>query len=152
AGLRDSVAAAPAPASLEKALARASGAKRRALLSRLPGMEALPPSDCATLSACSQPELERDVADAELLPDALRRLVRPWMLLQKARGSALELKSITGPGDAVLAVRLKGRGQPTLTLHVTPGLGGYRVWYAEPFVLASLYGRERDAALKSSRD
>jgi hypothetical protein len=30
-------------------------------------------------------------------------------------------------------------------------LGGFKVWFDEPLVLASVYGRERDAALKSRR-
>jgi hypothetical protein len=146
--LRDSVAAAPDPGALKAELAAASGARRWELLSGLPGVQAPAPADCLTLSSCATPELAADAADAGSVPDALRRLVRPWMLLQQARGSSVTLVPADGPGDAVLAVELKGRHQPTLTLNVTPcALGGFKVWYGEPFVLASLYGRERDAAL-----
>ncbi len=148
ADLRDSVADAPAPETLKKQLAAASGARRWDLLSQLPGVEKPAPVSCPTLSECAAPDLAAEAPDASAVSESLRRLVRPWMLLQHARRSALELKPLDGPGDAVLAVRLKGRGQPTLTLNVTPNAyGGFKVWYAEPFVLASLYGRERDAAL-----
>jgi hypothetical protein len=92
-----------------------------------------------------------DVSSADTLPEELRRLVRPWMLLQEARGSDLELIPVTAAGDAVLTLKLKDLKQE-LTLNVSPRLfGGFKVWFEQPLVLASLYGRERDALMKSPR-
>jgi len=69
------------------------------------------------------------------------------MLLQQARGSSVEITPAT-TGDAVLTLKLKGLDAPPLTLNVSPRLlGGFKVWFDSPLVLASLYGRERDAAL-----
>jgi len=86
------------------------------------------------------------------LPDALRRLVRPWMLLQQARGSSVELSPVEGAGDAALKVALKGLSPEPLTVDVTPGrAGGFKVSFERAEDLAALYGRERAAALKASR-
>ena len=103
---------------------------------------------CRTLGDCAVPELALDVADAARLPDSVRRLVRPWMLLQQARKSSVEITPAS-TGDAVLTLKLKGLDASPLTLNVSPRLmGGFKVWFDSPLVLASLYGRERDAALK----
>ena len=123
-----------------------------ALMRRLPGLKAPEAPTCRALAECSDPTFSMDVADAELLPDALRRLVRPWMLLQQARGSEVELIPVKDTGDAALIVALKGLATPPLTLNVTAKRpGGFKVWFDRPQELAALYGRERDAALKSKR-
>ena len=125
---------------------------RSALIGRLPGMQAPVASNCAALKDCGHPELALDVASAEQLPDALRSLVRPWMLLQAARGSEVVVAPASDAGDAVLSVTLKGVDAAPMILNVSPRiLGGFKVWFDQPLALASLYGRERDAALKSSR-
>ena len=129
-----------------------SDGNRLALLQRLPGLKAPAAPTCRALSECADPELSVEVADAELLPDALRRLVRPWMLLQQARGSKVELTPAGGMGDAALYVALKGLASSPLTLNVAANRpGGFKVWFDRPQELAALYGRERDAALKSTR-
>lgn len=116
-------------------------------LSRLPGMKAPLAPVCRSLGDCAVPDLALDVADSERLPDSVRRLVRPWMLLQQARGSSVEITAAS-TGDAVLTLTLKDLDAPPLTLNVSPRLlGGFKVWFDSPLVLASLYGRERDAAL-----
>lgn len=120
----------------------------RLQIEQLPGMKALAPHACRTLSDCAVPELALDVADDELLADSVRRLVRPWMLLQQARGASLEL-SAAQFGDEALNLTLEGLGTTSFTLNVSPRLlGGFKVWFDQPLVLASLYGRERDAVLK----
>ena len=124
---------------------------RGSLLQRLPGLQAPAAPNCRALSECANPELSAQVADAALLPDALRSLVRPWMLLQQARGSEVELITAEGTGDAALKVALRGLSLAPLTLNVTPNSGGFKIWFDRPQELASLYVRERDAALKSSR-
>lgn len=133
---------------LRDSVADTSGAEDlKNRLSRLPGMQAPPPPVCRSLGDCAVPELALDVTDSARLPDSVRRLVRPWMLLQQARGSAVEITPVS-TGDAVLTLKLKDLDAPPLTLNVSPRLpGGFKVWFAQPLVLASLYGRERDAAL-----
>ena len=125
---------------------------RGALISRLPGMKAPAAPTCRTLSECDKPDLSAEVSDSSLVPDALRRIVRPWMLLQQARGTEVELSSLSGAGDAALRVGLKGLSAAPLTVNVAPGAaGGFKVWFDRPLELAALYVRERDAALKSKR-
>ncbi|MDE2143214.1 MAG: hypothetical protein KGJ84_12465 [Elusimicrobia bacterium] len=128
------------------------GGDRASLIGRLPGMQAPVPSTCSALKDCARPELALDVDSPAQLPDALRSLVRPWMLLQAARGSELDLKPAAGDGDAVLTATLKGVDAPEMVLNVSPRLlGGFKVWFDQPLVLASVFGRERDAVLKSPR-
>jgi hypothetical protein len=150
--LRDAVTDTNASDEMRRQLAKAAGSDRARVLQRLPGMKSPVGASCAILADCATPELALDVASAEQLPDALRSLVRPWMLLQSARGSVAEIAPLSDGGDAVLSVRLKGLDAAPLTLNVSPRiLGGFKVWFDQPLTLASLYGRERDAALKSSR-
>ena len=138
---------------LHDAVSEANGPEKlKNKLAQLPGMQAPAPGACRVLAECATPELALDVPNAELLPGALRRLVRPWMLLQKARGADIRIAPADTGGDAVLSVKTKGLDVASLTLNVTPRLmGGFTVWYDQPLVLASVYGRARDAALKSSR-
>ena len=133
-------------------LEQSQGERRKALLENLPGMQASSQPDCRTIVDCPSPDLALDVPDAQRLPDTLRRMVRPWMVLQQARGSNIELSATEGPGDAALTVRLKDLDAQPLVLNVAPRLlGGFKVWFDRPFVLAALYGRERDAILRPAR-
>ncbi|OGS01411.1 MAG: hypothetical protein A2V88_13820 [Elusimicrobia bacterium RBG_16_66_12] len=133
---------------LRDSVADKSGTEELKLrLSQFPGMKAPQAPVCRSLGDCAVPELALDVADSARLPDSVRRLVRPWMLLQQARGSSVEITPAS-TGDAVLTLKLKDLDAPPLTLNVSPRLlGGFKVWFDQPLVLASLYGRERDAAL-----
>lgn len=150
--LRDAISD-QGPDSLKQALENASGDKRVQVLNRLPGVKPPVASACVTFADCGHPDLSVDVSDAGQLPDAIRGLVRPWMLLQSARGSAVVLTPAAGEsGDAVLTATLKGVDAPPLVLNVTPHLlGGFQVWFDKPLELAALYGREREAALKIRR-
>lgn len=137
---------------LRDAVSDATPPSRAQLLEKLPGLKAPVAANCAALADCATPDLALDVPDAEQLPDALRSLVRPWMLLQAARGSAIALSPASDGGDAVLSVTLKGVQAAPMILNVSPRiLGGFKVWFDQPLVLASIYGRERDAVLKSPR-
>lgn len=118
------------------------------LIASMPGMRLPPAPTCATLSDCPVPDLAMDAADADSLPETVRRMVRPWMLLQEARGSKVELTPADGAGDAALIVRLQDLDSAPLTINVTPKLlGGFKVWFDQPLALAALYGRERDTVL-----
>lgn len=150
--LRDAVADVNPAEELRRQLAQAGGSGRARALEQLPGMKAAPGALCGGLADCSTPELAMDVASAEQLPDALRGMVRPWMLLQAARGSEAVVTPAADAGDAILTVKLKGLDAAPLTLNVSPRiLGGFKVWFDQPMTLASLYGRERDRALKAAR-
>lgn len=148
ADLRDSVSDAPVPGELGRRLRTVSAEDRARLLERLPGWRRPEAPACPTLAACPAPALAAEAADAERLPETLRGLVRPWMLLQRARGAKTVLAAVDGPGDAALTLTLKGLGVAPLTLNVSPrAAGGYRVWFDQAPALAVLYGRERTAAL-----
>lgn len=132
-GLRDAVSDAPLT--------------REQLIAELPGMQAPTAAACATLEACPTIELAETVPHPELLADAVRRMLRPWLLVQQARGRKADIESAS-QGDALLTVRLRGVDSAPLTLNVAPRLlGGFQVWFDEPFRLSALYERERAAAL-----
>lgn len=148
ADLRDAVADQPGPDELRRRLSASSGADRTALLNQLPGLKAPIASSCAALADCGHPDLALEAPDAERLPDAVRALVRPWLLVQNARGRALELTPVDGSGDAALRVSLRGVDAAPLVLNISPKiLGGFKVWFDRPLELAALYERERRAAL-----
>jgi hypothetical protein len=135
---------------LHASLEKTSGEKRKAILEALPGMKAVSGPACATLEACASPEMSIEVSDARTLPDSLRRMVRPWMALQQARGSELEIATAEGEGDAALILKLKGVNAVPLKLNVSPHLiGGFAVWFDHPEAAAELYARERAVALKN---
>lgn len=135
---------------LHAALERTDGEKRKALLEALPGMKPLTGPACATLEACPSPDMALEVQDASAIPGAIRRLVRPWMVLQEARGSEISLAPAEGPGDAAVAVGVPGISSKPLLLNVSPHLlGGFSVWFDHPEVSAELYAHSRQAALKN---
>lgn len=149
--LRDAVSD-TSVADLHAKLESTTGDRRKALLEALPGMKAVGGPACATLESCPALETAVEVADARAIPDALRRMVRPWMTLQQARGSELELSSAEGAGDAALTLSLKGVQSAPLTLNVSPHLiGGFSVWFDQPEAAAALYARERAAVLNAAR-
>lgn len=150
--LRDAVSDNVPTESLRSALEKSSADRRKEALSVLPGMKAAGAPVCRTITECPVPELALDVSDARRLPDSVRRLVRPWLVLQQARGSEVILSAVEGPGDAALTVRLKDLDAQPLVLNVSPRLlGGFKVWFERPLVLAALYGQEREAVLRSTR-
>lgn len=120
-----------------------SGDRRKMMIEALPGMKAPTAGAtlCADIADCS-PELSVEVADARGIPDAMRRMIRPWMALQQARGGALDVRTAEGEGDAALILDLKGPWP--LTLNVSPHLvGGFKLWIDHPEDAAALWQRER---------
>lgn len=150
--LRDAVSDTHNGDNLLTGLEKSVGDKRKDILSALPGMKPAAVPACRDIVACPNPELALDVADAAQLSDSVRRLVRPWMVLQQARGSEVELTPVDGPGDAAVSLKLKDLDAQPLIINVSPRLlGGFKVWLERPLFLAALYGRERDAVLRTSR-
>lgn len=134
---------------LHAKLEKTTGEKRKAVLEALPGMKALAGPACATIETCPSPELSIEVPDAAAVPESLRRVVRPWMTLQQARGSEISIETAEGAGDAALLVGLKGVDAKPLIVNVSPHLlGGFKVWVDQPEAAAALYARERAAVLK----
>jgi|GEM_PF-3925479 len=110
------------------------------------------PSSCRTLSDCAAPELATEAATAAELPQSIARIVRPWVLLQQARGGSLAVAPAAAPGDAALVLTPRGLRTAPLTVHVTARpLGGFDVWLERPFELAAVYGDARGAALEPRR-
>jgi hypothetical protein len=135
---------------LHASLEKSSVEKRKAILESMPGMKGLSGPACATLEACTSPEMSVEVSNASDVPATLRRMVRPWMALQQARGSEIEIATAEGEGDAAIIVKLKGVNAVPLKLNVSPHLlGGFAVWFDHPEAAAELYAREREAALKN---
>ena len=136
---------------LHTQLEKTTGEKRKAVLEALPGMKALGGPACATLADCAEPAMAIEVPDARNLSDSLRQMVRPWMTLQQARRSEIEIVTAEGAGDTALIVSLKGVDAKPLMLNVSPHLiGGFSVWFDQPEAAAALYAREREAVLKSA--
>ncbi len=133
-------------------LEKSSVEKRKAILESMPGMKAYGGPACATLAACVAPDMSIEVLSASDVPGTIRRMVRPWMTLQQARGAELEVATAQGEGDAALIVKLKGVNAIPLRLNVSPHLiGGFAVWFDHPEAAAELYAREREIVLTSAR-
>lgn len=134
---------------LPSEIQKTSGEKRKSLIETMPGMKAVAGPACATLADCPAPVLSMEVSDARNLPDTMRVMIRPWMTLQQARGSEIEVVTAEGAGDAAVTVKLKGVEADPLVLNVSPHLlGGFAVWFDHPEAAAALYARERQAVLK----
>jgi hypothetical protein len=117
-----------------------------------PSAKAPAPSACRTLADCAAPELEIDAPTAREIPGSIGRLVRPWMLLQKARGATLWIAAADGPGDAALVMNPQGLRSAALKVHVTArSVGGFKIWLEDPLVLAWEYGDARGAVLGGAR-
>lgn len=146
--LRDAVRDIRPGDNLRSNLEKTTGQKRREELSALPGMKAAAKPVCHTVVECPIPELAIDAPDAEHLSESVRRLVRPWMVLQQARGTGIVVTPVDGPGDAALTIKLKDLNTAPIVVNVTPRLlGGFKVWLDRPLYLAALYDRERAVVL-----
>lgn len=149
--LRDAVSDV-APEEISEQAAKSTGERRKAVLEALPGMRAVTGPACATLGDCVSPAMSMEVSDARNLSDSIRLMIRPWMALQQARGSELEIAPAEGSGDAALVVTLKGIETRPLVLNVSPHLlGGFTVWYDQPQVSAAVFARERAAVIATAK-
>lgn len=145
--LRDSVSDAPSLGDLRRRIEESEADKRRALASKLPGMDEPSFETCLTLGECAQPPLSVEVADRAHLRAAARSLIRPWLLLQKARGGWVKVEAARKNGQLVI-MSLPELGRKA-AIKVEPKTGGgYRVWFDDGLALAHLFGIERDAALR----
>ncbi|MEK7858179.1 MAG: hypothetical protein AAB320_03475 [Elusimicrobiota bacterium] len=115
----------------------------------LPGMTAKPQAGCVALSDCANPPLALDVEDAAALRPALRRLLRPWLLLQQAGQDKIKIDAVAGEDARLLELSWAGTALKKVALNVSPKPeGGFRLWLDRPFELAEHYNAGRDAALR----
>ncbi|MBI4387246.1 MAG: hypothetical protein HY551_07675 [Elusimicrobia bacterium] len=142
---------APGPAnvqSLKERIEQAEPIERRMLLERLPGMRAAAFDACRSLSTCARAPSLLHVENPSLVDDAVVALIRPWMILQNARGKELRIVSSAGAGEQLVRLKLGGLEKAVLEVHASPTpMGGVNVWlYGRPDPSA-LFDQERRALL-----
>ena len=140
--LRDAAAGAPP---FSDRLREAGPLDRRDLLESLPGMRPNPLAACRTLESCAEPPVVVEASRAVEVGPAVWALIRPWMLLQQARGR--ELGVMVGESDAdsdrFATLELESSDM-TLELNVAAlPQGGFQVWLAG--------GANAAAAFKAAR-
>jgi hypothetical protein len=131
---------------LRDAVAADSGAGRKKLADRLPGMSPEPYNLCRSLAACMEAPVSLHVEETALADDAFLALARPWLKLQEARGKTVKLTVEAGVG-----VRLELEDLPrwpVVTLAATPApTGGLDVAVEDGPGAARAFALERDALL-----
>lgn len=135
-----------AAAELRDAVSTQTGAAKKALANRLPGMSPDPFNLCRDLERCPQAPLSLHVEDETLIDDAFVALARPWLNLQKARGKDATVSVSSGEG---VKLALEGlEKQPSVTLQASPApTGGFDVTLAEGPAAAAVYAAERAALI-----
>lgn len=147
--LRDAVSDSP---SFHDRIQVAEGRKRQAMLSAMPGLKVPEAPVCGQLKDCVLPPLTAEVDDAEHLRLAIRSLIRPWLLLQQARGGSLALEAASGEGERIMTFSISELALRNVGVNVTAKPeGGYHVWLDQALVLSEIYDQQRQAALASGR-
>lgn len=150
--LRDSPGPRPDAEALRRRLAKADIEERGALLQELPGMRPHPFHGCRSLQSCPEAPTSYHVNDADEIDSAVIALIRPWILLQKAR--ELELRVTQAPQGDEKIVRLSLEGRPDVLLEVRASgtwSGGFNVWTHGLPDPSGLYASERADALARAR-
>lgn len=146
ADLRDAVAS--PPPGLREDIAKADGGRRRQLAERLPGMSPDPFDFCRVLEGC-QARTSFHVESESLVQDAAAALVRPWIIVEKARSRTLDF-SPAKDGDKILDLNVPTAPDAGLAVHVAPvESGGYDVWLTGKTDPAELFKKEKAAAIPS---
>ena len=150
--LRDAPSSIPSAEALRSRLEAAAPAERQALLERLPGLKADPLQACARLETCSSAPLSFDVERSAQVGPAVWALIRPWMLLQQARGFELGVLVDEEKGDRLLKLELEGEPRLALSLHAEAAPeGGFRLWLDGAPEAADWFARTRLAVLAPGR-
>jgi hypothetical protein len=123
---------------------------KRALIERLPGMAQEVFLSCRTLESCPKAPSSFFVRREELVGNAAAALIRPWMLLQKARGRELSLSAGTKGELARFSVAGLPKTRLGIVSQPAPG-GGYVVRLRGPKDPSAVYESERFSALASLR-
>lgn len=149
--LKDAVASPAPPPEIRDDILRAQGAQRQQLAERLPGMAAEPFDFCRDLEHCTRARTSFHVDDESLVRDAVAAVVRPWIILEKARGDALAFEPVEGAGDKILDLKLKSLPNAALGVHVEPvSTGGYDVWLTGSSNPGDLFRHARQDVLPPS--
>ena len=150
--LKDALGAKPTPQIMRARIKKADEEQKHRLLERLPGMAPSPFASCRVLEGCPEAPVSFHVPDAGLVNEALEALVRPWILLQRARYRKVVLRSAPDKGDRIARLDLEGLPKAGLEIHVAPAVsGGLNVWLKGKADPAELYRSERQALLAEAR-
>ena len=146
--LKDAVAA-PQP-EIRDDILRAQGDQRQRLAEHLPGMAPEPFDYCRNLEQCTQARTSFHVDDESSVRDAVAGLVRPWIILEKARGNALDFEPAED-GQKILDLKMKSLPDAGLGVNVEHvSTGGYDVWLTGKSNPGDLFRHTRDAVLAPS--
>ena len=129
---------------------KAASAGRR-LMERLPGMAPKPFASCRVLEGCAEAPLAFHIEKGEHVPETVAALVRPWVLLQKARGKELIFNFAPGAGDRLMNMNLEGLPQASFAVHISaPLTGGCEVSLRGRPDPSRLFDEQRRAVLENS--
>lgn len=134
---------------LRDAVASGSGAERKKLAGRLPGMAPEPFNICRTLAACPEASLSLH-AEETLTDSAFQALARPWIKLQEARGKNVGVK--LDPGAGVVLELEDMPSFPVVILAAEPApTGGFDIAVENGAEAAKAYAAERAAILNPAK-
>ena len=135
---------------LRDAVAAGSGAAKRQLADRLPGMAEEPFDVCRDLVGCREAPLSMHVEDDLLTDAAFLALARPWLKLQEARGKAVKLT--VDPGIGVRLELEDMPKQPVVTFTASPApTGGFDVAVEDGPEAARAYSAARAVVLGAQK-
>jgi hypothetical protein len=131
---------------LRDAVAAGSGAERKRLAARLPGMAVEPYDICRDLGRCREAPQSLHVEEHFLADDAFRALARPWIKLQEARGKAV--KVVVDPGAGVRLELEDLPRWPVVTLSAEPApTGGFDIVVEDGVEASRAFAVERASVL-----
>ena len=133
---------------LRDAVATESGAAKKQLANRLPGMARDPFDICRDLKGCREAPQSLHVEDDALIDDAFQALARPWFKLQQARGKAVTLTVDPGAGVRLELEDMPQRPSVTLTAAPAP-TGGFDVSLEEGPDAARAYAAARKIVVQN---
>lgn len=149
-GLKDSIASRTAAG---RSVGGADAPRRaRPLMERLPGMGPEPFASCRMMEGCTEAPYGFFVEKEEDVSRAVAALVRPWVLLQQARGQELLLDLAPGPGERIINLKMAGLPQASLQVYVGARLtGGYEVTLRGRPEPGELFAEQRRLVLAAAR-
>ncbi len=127
---------------LRDAMASGTGASKKRLADRLPGMARDPYDICRTWAACREAPVSLHVEENALADDAFLALARPWFRLQEARGKGVDVSFDPGVGVQLKLEDMPAR--PVVILSASPApTGGFDVAVEDGAEAAKTYAAAR---------
>lgn len=131
---------------LRDSVAAQSGAEKKALMNRLPGMAPDPFGICRKLKDCKEAPVSLHVEDQTLADDAFLALARPWYALQEARGKSIKVS--VDPGTGVKLELEDVPGLSSVQMSATPApTGGFDIAVENAKEAAKAFTAARAAVL-----